>query len=228
MQHSEDYIKEMPPRTIGGATGNYVLNSEITSNRWVEFAVDSIANGDVGTSTVFISGDAPMGAALDYTGLANNSYGIQTSTSTTKDSAVRGTPYRIPATSTIIINGPWQRITNSEDKVYIRIDAGTNNSCYVTISERIKELVTVPGIALTVHPDHSQQMNIARADAITSRIGATPVHANQERERELSRMSEGQSPEPDTVTDPEGGRIPVAAHPHMRNGMKNALLKGQK
>lgn len=155
-----DPYNYFPPITIGGPTGDYFVECPVTSGRWVEFAVVAIANGDVGVGAVVVSGDSKP-VALNYTGgntLSDETY-------------LRGIAYRLGASTTLIGDSDaFYRVTHSQKRVFVRIDAGTSNSMYVTLQFRIKPLDRIPGPSVTVHPDHAHQMNIAREDKTIERL----------------------------------------------------------
>lgn len=161
MSMAKGLYTEFPAITIGGATGDYFAICPVTSCKWAEYAVDSVVNGDGATGAVVISTHNPP-KALDYTGLATSELN--------NDNQAYQWPIRIPATTTQIINSTWDRIVNSEKRVYVRIDCGAGNSCYVTLRFRIREIDVIPGPSVEVHPDHEHQMNIARSDKTIERL----------------------------------------------------------
>ena len=157
-QH-EEYIYH-PPVMVGGATGDYFVDAPVPAARWAEYAVDVIANGDQGTSSVTISGSfTPIAAVYD----GSKSY---------TDGSVSPAIYiRIPATSTYFANMSYTRITNnSQKRVYVRIDTAASNSCYVTLRFRTKEITTVPGLIATTHPDQTELQDHARAAMTEQRL----------------------------------------------------------
>lgn len=161
ISNDEQLYQEAPAVTIGGPSGDYELIAPVTSCRWAEYAVVSVANGDGGSGSVVVSGDsAPKALAYDGTVTLN------------KDNFVRGRAYRVAATtSTPGDPDSYERITHSQKKVFVRIDAANNTSIYVTLKFRMRILDRVPGPSTTVHPDHAHQLNIARADATRQRLG---------------------------------------------------------
>lgn len=160
MCHDSSY-EELPPITLGGPTGDYFVICPIRSGKWVEFAIDTIVNGDGGTGAIVVSGSA-IPKALDYTG--------QSTIKLSDDAVLRGTPFRIPATTTQQINSSWERITNSEKKVWVRIDAAASTSMYIALRFRNKVLDVVPGPNHEVHPDFMQEMNKARSETTRQRL----------------------------------------------------------
>ncbi len=166
-EHPDVEYTEFPARTIGGASGSYELQCDVTSCQWAEFMIVSITAGDVsGASKVFVTGNGPQpaAAALDYVGTAGAKLN--------KDTSARGMAFGlVQSTSIFAPMDFWERITDSQKKAFIRIDTPSSNSVYVSLRFRIAKLKIIPAPATTVHPDHAHQMNIARADATRQRLG---------------------------------------------------------
>lgn len=160
----EDPYNYFPAVTFGGPSGDYSIIAPVTSCRWAEYCVVSAANGDGGTGAAVISGDNKP-AALVYDG----------SKTLNTDTYFTGQALRLPQTSTVFPQEIWQRITDSQKKVFARIDAAAASSFYITVKFRVMPITVVPGPALTVHPDHSHQMNIAREEMATERLKAMNV-----------------------------------------------------
>lgn len=148
------------PLTIGGPTGNYILACPVTSCRWAEYKITAVANGDGGSASVFVTGDNDTPSQVLYDGTKT----------LTDDAFLRGVPIRVASTVTLLSHGQWTRITHSQKRVFVRIDAGNNSSCYVSIQFRVKPITVVPGLPVTVHPDHAVQLNIARAETTLKRL----------------------------------------------------------
>lgn len=159
----EKNIQTFPSRVIGGATGDYLLQCDILNGRVTEFQIVSIANGDAGVSKVFVSGQSKEAArALNWVG------GVTLN----DDNHAYGQAYSLAASTSIFAPlTEWERVTHSQKKLFVRIDTVNSNSVFVTIRFRVKDLEIVPGPAVTAHPDHMQQLNIARADATRQRLG---------------------------------------------------------
>lgn len=155
-----DDFNYFPPITVGGPTGDYYITTPVTSARWTEYAIVSVANGDGGSASIFITGDdKPLQLAYDGT------------KTLTADTFIQGIAVRVASTTTTSFDSDaWFRVTHSQKRVFIRIDAGSSSSCYVTLRFRDKLVTVVPGPAVTVHPDHQQQLNIARAEKTTERL----------------------------------------------------------
>jgi len=158
---SDPTYEEKPALTIGGPSGDYFVTCPTTSCKWAEYAIDSVVNGDGGTGAVVVSGNSKP-SALDYTGLAQNTF--------SDDALIKGVPIRVPATVTQVINSSWERITNSQKRVFVRIDAAASTSMFVTIRFRIKVLDIIPGPTQTGHADAMQEMNEARAEMTMKRL----------------------------------------------------------
>jgi hypothetical protein len=160
-----EYI-EFPARIVGGATGDYFIDCDVKSCRWAEYIVTGISNGAASASTIVVSGNIKPGD-LNYVGAAG------TALNGTSDGAgnyVLGNSFTVLASTSI--PAPmvlWERIQHSAKRVFIRINAGSNNSCYVNIRFRIAVLKRIPGPAHTVHPEHGQKLNDARAEAVKQR-----------------------------------------------------------
>lgn len=161
ISNDEQLYQEFPAITIGGPSGDYFATAPVTSCRWAEYAVVAIANGDGGTGSVVVSGDsAPKALVYDGSKTLND------------DNFVRGRAYRVAATtSTPCDADDYERITHSQKRVFVRIDAGNSSSLYVTLRFRVRILDRIPGPSTTVHPDHAHQLNIARANATRERLG---------------------------------------------------------
>jgi hypothetical protein len=160
-QDSEKY-REFPAVTIGGLTGDYFATCPIASCEWADYCIDSVVNGDGGTSAAVLSGNSKP-VALDYTGISTsklNDYNI-----------LHAVPLRVPATVTQIINGAWERLTNSQKRVFLRVDAAASTSLYVTIRFRVRLLKVVPGPFVEVHPENAHALNVSRAEATRARLG---------------------------------------------------------
>ncbi len=158
--------QEFPPITIGGPSGDYFFKCPVPSARWAEFAIDSIVNGDGGTGAVVVSGNS-IPKAFDYSG--------SSVIKLTDDAASYGIPIRVGATLTQPINSDYVRITNSERKVFVRIDAAASTSMYVTLRLRARILERIPGPSKEVHPDHPENMSKLRADTINQRLDAAGI-----------------------------------------------------
>ena len=163
-QNDNDY-QYFPSRTIGGPTGDYELISPIPSGKWAEFLIVDVTFGTGTTSSVLVSGNAKF-PQLAYDGskaigLADGKGG----------SAITAIPFRDNNIGLSIIGPmPWERITNSEQKVFVRIDTADGASVYVTIKFRERILKIIPGPPVQVHPDHAHQLNIAREEKTHERL----------------------------------------------------------
>lgn len=161
---SDDPYNYFPAVTFGGPSGDYSIIAPITSCRWAEYCVVSAANGDGGTSAAVVSGDSkPVALVYDGSKTLNN------------DVFFAGQPLRLAQTTTALYQEIWQRITDSQKRVFARIDAAAETSLYITVKFRVMPITTIPGPSLTVHPDHEHQMNIAREEVALERLKAMNV-----------------------------------------------------
>lgn len=159
-EHAEDY-EYFPAITVGGPAGDYSIATPTSSNRWTEFSIVSITNGDGGAGSVVISGNSkPKAVAIDGSVTLNN------------DNVIKGIICRVAASATVSPGGDsYERVTNSEKKVFLRIDPAASTSIFVAIRFRNRLLKVIPGPSTTVHPDNMQALNNARADATRARLG---------------------------------------------------------
>jgi hypothetical protein len=161
--HCHDDFNYTTPLIVGGLTGDYFVTCPITSCRWAEYSIIAVANIDSSVAKVLISGDSKPPAQLDYTGA--------TTSVLNDDSVATGIAILAPATSTLLVDATaYYRIQHSQKRVFIRIDVGNGKSCYVTLRFRVKPITVIPGPAHTVHPDHQEQLNIARAEKTKERL----------------------------------------------------------
>jgi hypothetical protein len=167
MCKGSDDFNYFPPITVGGPTGDYYITTPVTSSRWTEYAIISVANGDGGIASIFLTGDDKP-SQLVYDG----------SKILSADAFVPGVAIRVASTTTTSFDSDaWFRVTHSQKRVFIRIDAGASSSCYVTLRFRDKLVTVVPGPSVTVHPDHQQQLNIARSEKTKERLSKLGIPA---------------------------------------------------
>lgn len=155
--------QKFPSRVIGGSSGDYSLQIDVPPNRYAEFLIVNIANGDAGASKVIVSGQSKEAArAFNWVG------GVTLN----DDNHAMALAFSLGASANAF--APmlgWEKITHSQKRVFVRIDTVASNSVFVTVRFRMRELEIIPGPSHTVHPDHMQQMNIARAEAVRQRLG---------------------------------------------------------
>ncbi len=149
-----------PPQVQGGATGNYAFECVMDSNDFIEYNIVAIANGDGGPGAVIVSGQNAPSAGLDYTGIAANKLDVSNGAS------IPGIAFRISQYTTLTPPPQWRRVTSTEGKVFVRIDAQANTSIYVTIEFRAKILKTIPAVFKTVHPDDMYVVHQERAKKV--------------------------------------------------------------
>ncbi len=186
--------EEFPPITLGGPTGDYSVRCPVTSARWVEYKICSVAFSLAGS--IVISGNGKPALGLDYSG----------GTTYNTDNCIWGEAYASGGSGSIPVDGLWRRITDSEKKLFVRID--TNGALFTSIQFRIRVLDIIPGPATTVHPDYPEQLHAARADAVRQRLQI---------EEEIVKAGSEIKPEESQIT---------AQRKHLRYGMKR-FLKGQ-
>lgn len=161
--NDEDKYQEFDPIIIGGATGDYSVIAPMVSSRWVEFNIISVATGDATGITGFVISGNSKPVQPNWVGAAG--------TALDSDHVMHGVVVRLNASSTAT-PAPiaWIRVTNSEKKVFIRIDGPNSDSAYVTIQFRARKLDMIPGPSHTVHPDHMHNMNEFRAEKTKQRL----------------------------------------------------------
>lgn len=162
MQHEHCEICEynlFPAMSIGGPSGDYVIESPITSCRWAEFQVVSIANGNY-PAQIVVSGNTPP-KQMDYTGTNKLSDGV----------VLRGQVFTVPQGETLTPPiDQWDRITHSQRRVFVRIDNAAGNSTYVTIRFRARLLTVIPSVDSDMVPEGlGHQKNLQRAERIIER-----------------------------------------------------------
>lgn len=153
-----------PTMTIGGPSGDYKIQCPVVSCQWAEYRVVSLANSTNADSHIIVSGDdVPKALPFD-------------NTKTLTDQAfIRAQVYYALFASNVTPNARWDRITHSQKYVFIRIDTGATAACYVGIQFRTRYLKVIPGPAETVHPEHEQQINLARAHTVVERLRAAGI-----------------------------------------------------
>lgn len=165
-----------PPRIIGGPSGDYFLPVDCPSNAYAEYCVVSIANGDTGPTDVIISGGFKPQSGLKWDGTAI--YGQE---NTNPQASVDGQIYRVVATTSVTPAEQWIRIPNSQDRIFIRIDAPINTSCYVSIRNRVRYLNRVPAPFKTVEPGHEEAYHNERELRIMEAFGKQGEIETQEK-----------------------------------------------
>jgi hypothetical protein len=146
--------------TVGGPSGDYEVTAPIASAKWVEYRLVDIANSSSGDSHVMISTKGkPSALPFDNTVTLN------------KDGFIHARVLYALSASTV--NGDaqvWERVVNSQNKLFIRIDASGNGATYVSLQFRSRIIDVIPGPFPSVHPDLGQQMNIERSERIEKRL----------------------------------------------------------
>lgn len=140
-----------PTRSVGGPPGAYKMQLPLSSKDYGEFCVVAVSNLGTNASSILITGaELSSLAALDSTG--NTTYDDQ--------SYVKGINFVCGGNSTLTPNETWERISNAQGYIFIRITSGT----FVTVSIKFREKImkVVPGPMRTVHPEDMEQMNYLR------------------------------------------------------------------
>ncbi len=151
MCEEKDYTY-FPSVMVGGGPGDYLVRAPVSSSKEFEFAVVAIAQTQSKFMTIQASGVGPP-KPLD---------GTQASTYN-DTSFVPAMVFTLQSnTSTAFPNIFYDRITNPDGIVYIRIDGGNPGVAYVTIKFRVKILRVIPAPFQTVHPDMVAAMHKER------------------------------------------------------------------
>lgn len=154
--------QEFDPIVIGGTTGDYSVTAPMASSRWVEYNLINFATGDVVGATGFVVSGNSKPAQPNWVGTAG--------TAMDSDHVMHGVVVRMAASSSFSPFVEWIRVTNSEKKVFIRIDTQASDSAYVTLQFRARYIETVPGPAPTGHPDHPDEINKMRSETAKQRL----------------------------------------------------------
>jgi hypothetical protein len=163
-QCCENY-NEFPAQIIGGGAGDYFLDCPVLSCKWAEYRVISIANSTLGDAQVTVSGDSTP-VTLPYSGTLK----------TLSDQVFfRGQAYFCTFESGLIAPMPWNRITNSQKRVFARIDLTGGGACYITLQFRVRLLTSIPGPIDATHPDLGHQINIERAERVKKQLNKAGI-----------------------------------------------------
>ena len=147
---SNDYIL-LGIHAIGGPTGDYMFDPEITSDDWVEYRILNIANGAVGPTYVqFSSVSPPTPLAWDGTKTINNT------------NSYPNLVYVLGATNPPVPSSPWIRIINQPGILYMRIDTPLNNAVYASLQSRSRILKKIPQPFVTVRPEDEKLVHAMR------------------------------------------------------------------
>jgi len=151
MCESEDY-QYFPCVMVGGGPGDYLVRCPVSSSKEFEFAVVAIGNTQAKFMTVQVSGVGPP-KPLDGTQAStyNDTSFVPAMVFTLQTNNASAFP-----------NVFYDRITNADGIVYIRIDGGNPGVAYVTIKFRVKILRVIPAPFQTVHPDAMAAMHKER------------------------------------------------------------------
>lgn len=159
-----NYI-HFPSMIFGGVKGSYFLTCPVTSCKWAEYKVLSIANSTIADAFVVVSGDS---APVDL------SYVVASSQQLNDMVFLRGQAFFATFETGRYPVMPWQRITDSQKRIFMNLDNGAGVT-YVTVQFRARILDVVPGPSPTIHPDLEQQMNIERERTIEKRLASVGI-----------------------------------------------------
>jgi hypothetical protein len=166
------------PIIIGGPSGNYFLDCPIPSCKYAEFAIVSISTS--ANANILISGKDQL-IQLDYTGatILNDSVSLAAIALT----ATAASPYNAP--------GVYYRVTNSQKRIFMRIDVSAGNACFVTLRFRIMPISVIPGPAPTAHHEQGHLVNAARSEMTRARLEqmGIPIRVGQEGGTDGGRQS---------------------------------------
>lgn len=151
MCESQDY-QYFPSQMIGGGVGDYLVRVPVSSSKEVEFAVLAITNTQGKTMTIQVSGVGPP-KTLD--GTQNSSYNDTSFVPSMVFSTQANTASTLPTPV-------YDRVTNADGIVYVRVDGAGGSCAYVTIKFRVKILRVIPAPFTTVHPDAMAAMHKER------------------------------------------------------------------
>ncbi len=158
MGHHDIEFEYTQPLTIGGPSGDYILDCPIRSCKFAEYSVMSISSN--ANATIVLSGTSKPNA-LDYTGAT-----------TLNDDAVIAALAINTTTTAPTYSAPdtYFRIINSQKRLFARIDVAVGNAVFLTVRFRIMPISIIPGPAPTAHPDEGHLVNAARAEMTNKRL----------------------------------------------------------
>lgn len=155
----EQAYNYFPAQMIGGGIGDYLVRVPVSSSKEVEFAVLAITNTQGKTMTIQVSGVGPP-KTLD--GTQNSSYN--------DTSFVPAMVFTTQANTASTLPTPvYDKVTNADGIVYVRIDGAGGSCAYVTIKFRVKIIRVIPAPFNTVHPDAMAAMHKEREMRILDR-----------------------------------------------------------
>lgn len=159
------YLREgylyFPPITIGGASGDYVTTCPVMSCEEAEFEILSVATTDTATPMVLVTGDSKP-KQLPYDG------SIQIGLISGTDGGSQAFPgvamawggANIPAPPV----GEFFPITDSQRRIFARIDCAGGKSVYVSLRYRVRPIRSVVDRVET--HDTERSYNAASAEVV--------------------------------------------------------------
>jgi hypothetical protein len=166
-----------PPITIGGATGNYVTQCPLVGCEEAEYEILSYSTTDTGSPMLLISGDQKF-SQLVYDG--SQQIGLLNGT----DNGAQNVPAIAAAWSGASIPTPpvseFFPITDSQNRIFVRVDCAGGKSLYVSLRYRIRPIRTVVAEVATVHHDREREHNLARAERAHEQLAAKTIQQRGE------------------------------------------------
>lgn len=172
------YLREgylyFPPITIGGASGNYVTLPPSTSCEEAEFEILSIATTDTGTPMVLVTSDQsgdqqPHQLPYDGSVSIGKVGGTDNGSQAYPGIAMAWGGANIPAPPV----GEFFPITDSQRRVFVRIDCAGGKSVYVSLRYRLRPVRSV--VASVETHDTERSYNAASAEKAYERLRSETI-----------------------------------------------------
>jgi hypothetical protein len=162
-----DNYNYFPSLLFGGLTGDYEVECPVQSAKWAEYRIVLVSNGGSGEGQVTVSGDSAP-PTLSTAGTAPK---------LTDQIFFRGQSYFVITGDTVRGGDTWERITNSQKRLFARIDVLSGSGpLYVTAQFRVRVHDLIPGpIEQTPTPELGHQVNIARAHRINDQLSKAGI-----------------------------------------------------
>lgn len=173
-KYTEEGYAYFPPLVIGGPSGNYVAQCPVGSNEEAEFEIVNVATQDTGTPRVLISGDMIQpGYQIAYDGT------LAMGTNNGSDQGSQAFPgVALTGSGSTSIRAPAGRffpISDSSDRVFVRIDCADMKAVFVTLRYRVRPIRRVVGHVTTVHPEAEQQYNLESERRVMKQLNAETI-----------------------------------------------------
>lgn len=172
-QYLQNGFIYFPPVLIGGPSGDYVAQCPVASCEEAEFEVIAVATNDSGTPQALITGDKPQPKQLAYDGTASLGLfsGTDGGSQVFPGIAIAWPGANIPSPPA----GEYFPITDSQKRIFVRIDVTSGKAMYVTLRYRVRPIRQVVGNVATVHPDMEREHNLAREHQAAARLQARTI-----------------------------------------------------